>query len=96
MFVTLVHVASFLFVGMYPLRSINKRLVKIIEACYSGNGVIGGKPTVYLPYYSKPEDCRSNDKVRNTRLRVTDKKELREREKYRPRGSNSTLNVKLL
>lgn len=87
---------AFLFVGMYPLRSINKRLVEIIEACYSSKGVIGGKTTVYLPYSSKPEECRSSEQVRNTRLHVTDKKELRKREKYRPRGSNSALNVKLL
>lgn len=64
--------------GMYPLSSINKRLGEIIEACYSGNGVIDGKPTVYLPYSSKPEDCRSNEQVRNARLRVADKKTNRE------------------
>lgn len=69
---------------MYPLRFINEKLVKIIEACYSGKGVIDGKPSVYLPYLSNPDECRSSDKVRNARLRVTDKKKLRKREKYRP------------
>lgn len=92
--VTLAHVAFFLFVGMYPLRSINKRLAEIIEACYSGNGVINGKPTVYMPYSSKPEDCRSSNQVRNSRLHVTDKREAgRGRE---IQASNSTLNVKFL
>lgn len=76
--------AFFFFVGMYPLRFINKKLAEIIEACYSGNGVINGKPSVYLPYSSKPDDCHSSDKVRNARLRVTDKKKLRKREKCRP------------
>lgn len=69
---------------MYPLRFINKRLAEIIEACYSGNGVIKGKPSVYSPYSSKPDDCRSSSQVRNARLRVTDKKKRRKREKYRP------------
>lgn len=69
------------FVGMYPLRFINKRLAEIIEACYSGEGVINGKPSVYLPYSSKADDCRTNSKVRNARLRVTDKKKLRKRER---------------
>lgn len=72
------------FVGMYPLRFINKRLEEIIESCYSGNGVINGKPSVYVPYSSKPDDCRSSDEVRNARLRVTDKKKLRKREKHWP------------
>lgn len=48
---------------MFPLRSINKRLVEIIEACYSGNGLVSGKASVYLPYSSKPDDCRSNEQV---------------------------------
>lgn len=82
------------FVGMYPLRFINKRLAEIIEACYSGNGVINGKPSVYLPYSSKPDDCRSSNQVRNARLRVTDKKEAaKEREMQ---ASNSALNGKFL
>lgn len=81
---------------MYPLRSINKRLVEIIEACYSGNGVIKGKASVYLPYSSKPDDCRTNSQVSNARLRVTDKKKPGEGEKYRQGGSNSALSVTLL
>lgn len=55
--------------GLYPLRSINRRLGEIIEACYSGNGVINGTAGVYLPYASKPEDCRSNDQVSTGRRR---------------------------
>lgn len=93
---TRVHVVFFFVVGMYPLRSINKRLMEIIEACYSDNGVINGKPSVYLPYSSKPEDCHNHEQVRNARLHVTDKQKLQKREKYWPRGSNSALNVKLL
>uniref|UniRef100_H3CIC5 Plexin b2a, tandem duplicate 1 n=1 Tax=Tetraodon nigroviridis TaxID=99883 RepID=H3CIC5_TETNG len=46
--------------GMFPLRSINRRLMEMLEACYSGNGVINGKPGVYLPYSSKPDDCQSH------------------------------------
>ncbi|TWW64893.1 Plexin-B2 Precursor [Takifugu flavidus] len=46
---------------MYPLRFINEKLVKIIEACYSGKGVIDGKPSVYLPYLSNPDECRSSN-----------------------------------
>uniref|UniRef100_A0A4W6D025 Plexin b2a, tandem duplicate 1 n=1 Tax=Lates calcarifer TaxID=8187 RepID=A0A4W6D025_LATCA len=46
---------------MYPLRSINKRLVEIIGACYSYNGIINEKAAVYSPYSSKSEDlCSSN------------------------------------
>uniref|UniRef100_A0A671Y0J3 Plexin b2a, tandem duplicate 1 n=1 Tax=Sparus aurata TaxID=8175 RepID=A0A671Y0J3_SPAAU len=47
---------------MYPLRSINKRLVEIIGACYSNNGIINEKPAVYSPYSSKAEElCSSNN-----------------------------------
>ncbi|XP_078138128.1 plexin-B2-like isoform X2 [Centroberyx gerrardi] len=47
---------------MYPLRSINKRLVEIIGACYSDNGIINGKAAVYSPYSSKSEElCSSNN-----------------------------------
>lgn len=54
-----------LFAGMYPLRSINKRLVEIIGACYSNNGIINEKPAVYSPYSSKAEElCSSNNQVR--------------------------------
>ncbi|XP_068565555.1 plexin-B2-like [Cebidichthys violaceus] len=45
---------------MYPLHSINKRLVEIIGACYSDNGIINEKPAVYSPYSSKSEDLCSN------------------------------------
>lgn len=58
---------SLLFVGMYPLRSINKRLVEIIGACYSYNGIINEKAAVYSPYSSKSEDlCSSNSQVRKS------------------------------
>uniref|UniRef100_A0A665URW1 Plexin-B2-like n=1 Tax=Echeneis naucrates TaxID=173247 RepID=A0A665URW1_ECHNA len=46
----------------YPLRSVNKRLVEIIGACYSNNGIMNGKPAVYSPYSSKSEElCSSNN-----------------------------------
>lgn len=51
-------------VGMYPLRSINDRLLKIIDACYSNNGIIEEKSAVYSPYSSKSEElCSSNSPV---------------------------------
>uniref|UniRef100_A0A4W6CZU6 Plexin b2a, tandem duplicate 1 n=1 Tax=Lates calcarifer TaxID=8187 RepID=A0A4W6CZU6_LATCA len=43
-------VFSLLFVGMYPLRSINKRLVEIIGACYSYNGIINEKHDMVTTY----------------------------------------------
>ncbi|KAK5849386.1 hypothetical protein PBY51_009032 [Eleginops maclovinus] len=47
---------------MYPLSSINKRLVEIIGACYSHKGIINEKPAVYSPYSSKSEElCSSNN-----------------------------------
>ncbi|XP_051247884.1 plexin-B2 [Dicentrarchus labrax] len=47
---------------MYPVRSINKRLMEIIEACYSKNGVINQSTAVYSPYSSKSEElCSSNN-----------------------------------
>ncbi|XP_040885699.1 plexin-B2a [Toxotes jaculatrix] len=47
---------------MYPLRSINKRLVEIIGACYSDSGIINEKAAVYSPYSSKSEElCISNN-----------------------------------
>ena len=56
-----------LFVGMYPLRSINKRLLEIIGACYSDNGIINGKAAVYSPYSSKSEElCSSSNQVRKS------------------------------
>lgn len=49
---------------MYPLRSINKRLVEIIGACYSDNGIINKKTAVYSPYSSKSEElCSHNNQV---------------------------------
>uniref|UniRef100_A0A7N8WT97 Plexin b2a, tandem duplicate 1 n=1 Tax=Mastacembelus armatus TaxID=205130 RepID=A0A7N8WT97_9TELE len=49
---------------MYPLRSINTRLVEIIQACYSKNGIINNKAAVYSPYSSKSEElCSSSNQV---------------------------------
>ncbi|KAK7896818.1 hypothetical protein WMY93_022143 [Mugilogobius chulae] len=46
---------------MYPLPAINNRLVEIINACYSYNGIINEKSAVYSPYSSKSEElCVSN------------------------------------
>lgn len=46
---------------MYPLSSINEKLVDIISACYSDSGKIGGVPAVHIPYTSKTEEfCTSN------------------------------------
>ncbi|KAM6984807.1 plexin-B2a [Aplochiton taeniatus] len=45
---------------MYPLRTINRRLVEIIAACYSDSGNIDGRPAVYAPYSSKSEDLCTN------------------------------------
>lgn len=56
-----------LFVGMYPLSFINKRLVEIIGACYSYKGIINGTAAVYSPYSSKSEKlCSSNNQVRHS------------------------------
>uniref|UniRef100_A0A7N6AH01 Sema domain-containing protein n=1 Tax=Anabas testudineus TaxID=64144 RepID=A0A7N6AH01_ANATE len=50
---------------MYPLSSINERLVDIISACYSDSGKIGGYPAVHIPYTTKTEEfCTSNIGVR--------------------------------
>uniref|UniRef100_A0A671Y7G4 Plexin b2a, tandem duplicate 1 n=1 Tax=Sparus aurata TaxID=8175 RepID=A0A671Y7G4_SPAAU len=54
---------------MYPLRSINKRLVEIIGACYSNNGIINEKPAVYSPYSSKAEELCSSNNQNNMALR---------------------------
>uniref|UniRef100_A0A8C3G8I6 Plexin b2b n=1 Tax=Cyclopterus lumpus TaxID=8103 RepID=A0A8C3G8I6_CYCLU len=43
---------------MYPLNSINERLVDLISACYSDSGKISGLPAVDIPYSSKT-DCTS-------------------------------------
>lgn len=47
---------------MYPLNSINERLVDIISACYSDSGKISGFPAVDSPYSSKSE-CTSSISV---------------------------------
>ncbi|XP_059190564.1 plexin-B2b [Centropristis striata] len=45
---------------MYPLNSINERLVDIISACYSDSGKISGFPAVDIPYSSRTEEfCTS-------------------------------------
>ncbi|KAG7214972.1 hypothetical protein INR49_018491, partial [Caranx melampygus] len=54
---------------MYPLRSINKRLVEIIGACYSNNGIINEKPAVYGPYSSKSEELCSNNNQNNMAIK---------------------------
>ncbi|XP_056280657.1 LOW QUALITY PROTEIN: plexin-B2-like [Pseudoliparis swirei] len=53
---------------MYPLHSINKRLVEIIAACYSYNGIINEKSAVYSPYSSKSEELCSSIKNNNMAL----------------------------
>ncbi|KAM6895544.1 plexin-B2a [Xenentodon cancila] len=54
---------------MYPLPSINKRLVEIIDACYSNNGIINDKSAVYSPYSSKSEELCSSNNQNNMALR---------------------------
>ncbi|CAJ1054611.1 plexin-B2a [Xyrichtys novacula] len=54
---------------MYPLSSINERLVQIIGACYSDNGIINEKAAVYSPYSSKSEELCSNNNQNNMALR---------------------------
>uniref|UniRef100_A0A8C9YPW1 Plexin b2b n=1 Tax=Sander lucioperca TaxID=283035 RepID=A0A8C9YPW1_SANLU len=45
---------------MYPLNSINERLVDIISACYSDSGKMSGVPAVDIPYSSKTDEfCTS-------------------------------------
>ncbi|XP_060931676.1 plexin-B2-like [Limanda limanda] len=46
---------------MFPLRSINTQLVKIISACYNNNGLIDDKPAVFSPYSSSDYLCTSNN-----------------------------------
>lgn len=49
---------------MYPLNSINERLVDIISACYSDSGKISGYPAVDIPYSTKTEEfCTSTISV---------------------------------
>ncbi|XP_019934621.2 plexin-B2b [Paralichthys olivaceus] len=45
---------------MYPLNSINERLVDIIRACYSDSGKISGFPAVDIPYSSKTDEFCSS------------------------------------
>uniref|UniRef100_A0A8K9WUT6 Sema domain-containing protein n=1 Tax=Oncorhynchus mykiss TaxID=8022 RepID=A0A8K9WUT6_ONCMY len=46
---------------MYPLNTINERLVDIISACYSDSGKIAGIPAVDIPYsYKTDEFCTSH------------------------------------
>ncbi|XP_036977054.1 plexin-B2a [Acanthopagrus latus] len=54
---------------MYPLRSINERLVEIIGACYSNNGIINERAAVYSPYSSKAEELCSSNNQNNMALR---------------------------
>lgn len=45
---------------MYPLHSINERIVDIVSACYSDSGKIAGVPAVDIPYSSKTDEfCTS-------------------------------------
>nr|XP_040028481.1 plexin-B2a isoform X2 [Gasterosteus aculeatus aculeatus] len=50
---------------MYPLVSINERLVRIIKACYSDEGNINEKSAVYSPYSSKSEELCKNKNPNN-------------------------------
>uniref|UniRef100_A0A7N5ZQW7 Sema domain-containing protein n=1 Tax=Anabas testudineus TaxID=64144 RepID=A0A7N5ZQW7_ANATE len=50
---------------MYPVRSINARLVKIIDACYSHSGIINDTSAVYSPYSSKSEELCSSNSPKN-------------------------------
>ncbi|XP_070709553.1 plexin-B2-like [Pempheris klunzingeri] len=54
---------------MYPLRYINERLVEIIGACYSDNGIINEKAAVYSPYSSKSEELCSSNNQNNMAIR---------------------------
>ncbi|XP_063050158.1 plexin-B2-like [Engraulis encrasicolus] len=38
---------------MYPLKSINRALKRVVSACYNNKGLIDGKVAVYLPYDTK-------------------------------------------
>lgn len=56
-----------LFVGAYPLKSINARLVQLIGACYSQKGIIDEKLAVYSPYSTKTESpCTDKQVTENT------------------------------
>uniref|UniRef100_A0A672I5P3 Plexin b2a n=1 Tax=Salarias fasciatus TaxID=181472 RepID=A0A672I5P3_SALFA len=50
---------------LYPLRSINQRLLQVVSSCYSHGGFIQGRPAVYSPYSSKAEElCGINNPFR--------------------------------
>ncbi|KAM6937193.1 plexin-B2b [Xenentodon cancila] len=51
---------------MYPLNSINKRLVDIISACYSDSGKISGIPAVDIPYSSRTDEFCSSKISKDT------------------------------
>ncbi|KAF1386962.1 hypothetical protein PFLUV_G00100300 [Perca fluviatilis] len=51
---------------MYPLNSINERLVDIISACYSDSGKISGVPAVDIPYSSKTDEFCTSKIAKNT------------------------------
>ncbi|XP_075894183.1 plexin-B2b isoform X2 [Nelusetta ayraudi] len=51
---------------MYPLTSINERMVDIISACYSDSGKIAGEPAVDIPYSSKTDEFCTSRIAKNT------------------------------
>lgn len=46
------------------MSAINRRLVEIIGACYSNNGLIGNRVAVYPPYSSTDMLCTVKSPVR--------------------------------
>ncbi|KAM9846101.1 plexin-B2-like [Aulostomus maculatus] len=60
---------SFSALCMYPVHYINKRLLEIIGACYSDNGIINEKAAVYSPYSSKSEELCSSSNQNNMAIR---------------------------
>ncbi|RVE71572.1 hypothetical protein OJAV_G00053220 [Oryzias javanicus] len=52
---------------MYPLSSINWKLMEIISACYTDSGRISNKPAVYAPYFSSSEN-HCNSKIEKNML----------------------------
>ncbi|XP_037318119.2 plexin-B2-like isoform X2 [Pungitius pungitius] len=51
---------------MFPLPSINQKLVSITEACYNAKGLIDDKAAVYSPYSSKSDElCSSSSSSNN-------------------------------
>ncbi|XP_041853030.1 plexin-B2b [Melanotaenia boesemani] len=51
---------------MYPLNTINEKLVDIITACYSDSGKISGLPAVDIPYSSKTDEFCTSKIAKNT------------------------------